>query len=113
MIVRDFRTWKPFWPVLSLASTCQIERADSVTPASEGLPAKWIEAGPESSHSTGRCTAWVRHRAVRDAMDPQRRSYRSSNHSQLVRSLNELASHSGTPCRSTDHLGLMSASLRW
>ena len=35
-----------------------------------------------------------------------------TDHGQFMRSRNELASHSSTECRSTDHLGLMCASLR-
>src|SRR5215468_1441461 len=112
MISRHFRTWKPFWRVLEPASTRQIERADSATPASEGLPAEWIEAGPESSRSERNGPTRIQHRAVPDPVDPQRRSYRiRTDHGQLVRSCDELASHSGTQDRSTDYLGLMSTSL--
>src|SRR5262245_55336635 len=112
MIFRYFRTRKTFSPVLRLASTCQVERADSATPSSKGLPAGRIEAGPEPTHSTGRRTAWFQNRAVRDPMDPQRRSYRIRiDHGQLVRSCNELASHSGTQCRSKGHLDLVSPPL--
>src|SRR5262245_60131676 len=114
MISRHFRTWKSFWRILDPVSICQVERADNAAQASEGLLASRIEAGPESSHATGSSATRVRHRAVSAPADPQRRSYRiRTDHGQLVRSCNELASDSGTQCGSTDHLGLMSASLRW